>query len=67
MCVQIILLIFLILFQKIEEIENNIITHLADNFNTSRALHSLIELISLYNKLLTPVLSHFLVLFYCKS
>lgn len=38
------------------DIENDILINLADNFNTSRALNLLIELINIFNKLLTVVM-----------
>jgi cysteinyl-tRNA synthetase len=41
------------LLNKINDIENYILINLADNFNTSKALNLLIELINIFNKLLT--------------
>ncbi|KAL4113219.1 hypothetical protein QTP88_016883 [Uroleucon formosanum] len=41
------------LLKKISDIENDILINLADNFNTSKSLNLLIELINIFNKLLT--------------
>ncbi|KAF0763604.1 putative cysteine--tRNA ligase, mitochondrial [Aphis craccivora] len=41
------------LIKKMNDIENDILINLADNFNTSKTLNLLIELISIFNKLLT--------------
>lgn len=38
------------------DIENDILINLADNFNTSKTLNLLIGLISIFNKLLTVVM-----------
>jgi len=38
------------------DIENDILINLADNFNTSKTLNLLIELINTFNKLLTVVM-----------
>lgn len=43
------------LFQKIDDIENTIISNFADNFNTSRSINLLIELINIFNKSLKMV------------
>lgn len=45
------------------DIENDILINLADNFNTSKTLNLLIELISIFNKLLTVVMYIFFILF----
>jgi len=45
------------------DIENDILINLADNFNTSKALNLLIELINIFNKLLTVVMCNFFILF----
>ncbi|XP_025201419.1 probable cysteine--tRNA ligase, mitochondrial [Melanaphis sacchari] len=41
------------LLKKMNDIENDILINLADNFNTPKALNLLIELINIFNKLLT--------------
>ncbi|VVC33268.1 Cysteine-tRNA ligase,Cysteinyl-tRNA synthetase/mycothiol ligase,tRNA synthetases class I [Cinara cedri] len=41
------------LLEKIDDIENNIRNSLMDNFNTSKVVNLLIELINVFNKLLT--------------
>ncbi|XP_015365698.1 PREDICTED: probable cysteine--tRNA ligase, mitochondrial [Diuraphis noxia] len=41
------------LLKKMSDIENDILINLADNFNTSKTLNLLIELINTFNKLLT--------------
>lgn len=43
------------------DIENDILINLADNFNTSKTLNLLIELISIFNKLLTVVIKTFIL------
>lgn len=51
------------LFQKMFDVENDILINLADNFNTSKTLNLLIELINTFNKLLTVVMFNILILF----
>lgn len=45
------------------DIENDILNNLADSFNTSKSLNLLIQLINIFNKLLTKVMFNFFILF----
>lgn len=51
------------LFQKIDDVESEILNNLADNFNTSKVLNLLIELINMFNKSLTMVVFNLFMLF----